>query len=61
VIGHDDITHHYEAITISNLLEDGQKQIAPLWASQPGLPMITTAGDESAVHSPCNSAGDART
>jgi hypothetical protein len=46
VIGHDNVAHDHEAIALADFLEYRQKQIAPLWARQPGLAMITTAGDE---------------
>ena len=35
-----------EPIALPDLLEHAQKQIAPLWACQPGLAMITAASDE---------------
>ena len=46
VIGHDDIAYDHEIITLADFLEPGQKQIAPLRARQPSLPMITTTRDE---------------
>jgi hypothetical protein len=49
VVGHDDIAYHHKAITPPHFFEHCQKQIASLRARQPGLPMITTAGNEMQV------------
>ena len=46
MVRHDHVAHGHEAITLAELLENFQKQIAPPRASQPTLPMITTASDE---------------
>ena len=46
MIGHDDVAYDHEAITLADCFEHDQKQIATLRAVQPGLPAITTAGDE---------------
>ena len=46
VLRHDHIAHNHEAITLAHGFEHNQEQIAPSRTRQPGLPMITTAGDE---------------
>lgn len=47
VIGHDDVAHGHKAIARADFFKHRQKQIATLLARQPGLPMVTTAGDEA--------------
>jgi len=49
VLGHGHIAYDHEVITLAHFLEYCQKQVAPLRARQPGLPMITTASDEMQV------------
>jgi hypothetical protein len=49
VIRHGHVAYDHEAIALADFLEPCQKQIAPLRASQPGLPMITTASHEMKV------------
>ena len=46
MVGHCDIAYDRKAITPPHFVEHCQKQIAPLRASQPGLPVITAASDE---------------
>ncbi len=46
MLGHDDVAYHHKATTLPDFFKDGKKQIAPLRAGQPGLPMITAASDE---------------
>src|SRR5450631_3041741 len=46
VLGHHDITYHHEAVALAHFFENCRQQIAPLPASQPRLPMITTASYE---------------
>ena len=49
MIGHDNIACDHEAVALAHFFEDCQKQIAPLRASQPTLPMITTASKEMQI------------
>jgi len=49
VLGHDHVAYNHETITLADFFKHGQKQIPPLRARQPTLPMITTAGDEMQV------------
>jgi len=46
VIRHRDVADYNKAIALPHFFEDLQKQIAPLWACQPRLAMITTTGEE---------------
>ena len=46
MIGHNDVAYDHKAITPANFFEHCEEQIASLRASQPGLPAITTTGDE---------------
>jgi hypothetical protein len=47
VIGHGDVHLRPQSHNAGGLVRThGQKPIASLWARQPGLPMVTAAGDE---------------
>ncbi len=46
VVGHHDIADYNKLVALAGLLEDLQEQIASARAGQPGLAMITTAGEK---------------
>jgi hypothetical protein len=46
VVGHNHISNHHEIVPLPHSFENFDQQIAALAAAQPGLPVITTAGNE---------------
>lgn len=49
VFGHDHVSENHESIALANFFQNGEKQIATAGRAQPGLSVITTAGDEVQV------------
>ena len=46
VLRHDDISQHNKTMLFAHFFENVQKQITPLIAVEPRLPLMATAGDE---------------